>query len=95
MSDSPSAEEARLCWGSFAPEVRERAKKARIAGVCLDKVDENFETADEHLDPVTLGEAMEEAADYDVADGIRRCNRLEELDVLAKHKAYEPVGRRA
>ncbi len=61
MPDSSSAEEAMLFWGSLAPEVPERTKKARTAGDSLDTVDESFETVGERLDPVTLDEAMERA----------------------------------
>ena len=60
----------------------------------MDKA-ENFETVDEHLDPASLDDVMNEAADYDVAEETRRSNRLEEIEVMAKFAAYVPVDRKA
>ena len=94
MADAPTVQEARDFWGGFGSEVQARAKKARIAGVSLDKAD-TFETVDEHLDPAALDDVMNEATDYDVAEDTRRRNRQEEIEVMAKFKAYEPVDRRA
>ena len=95
MSDEPTAKEARDFWGSFGSEIQARAKKAREAGVSLDKaVADSFETVDEHLDPTVLGDVMNEATDMDVAEETLRRSRQDEIEVMAKFKAYEAVDRK-
>ncbi len=59
----------------------------------MDKA-EDFETVDGHLEPTTLEDVMNEAADYDAAEETRRRNRLEEIEGMAKLKAYEAVDRK-
>lgn len=89
----PSPTQVRRFWTELG--VEERAKKARIAGLSVDRdTPEPRETVHEDWEAVAFGQVLlddELMNEEESQEDRQRQNRLEEIRVLEKFKAFKPV----